>query len=200
VAPPESKHEAVGVSQAPIVLQKKKSVTPTEPAARSKSLAEASQSSAGAMADVAKPTAQTPAPEKALDAANAVVSGVVVADAIAAPLVAVKSDTLGNYVKNVYEVSPGVEVTLVETSFVRSSFSPTEAKAERAASAPMPMSMPAPVSAGANAPTPPSIAMRRKLPVNTITWMKGSRTMTLTGPMTVEELTAIRMRLPEDKR
>lgn len=188
---PQAKNGTTRVAQAPVVPEKNRGPV--------KSSTEVSEVTAGAMQAINQPTAQNGASEKASDAAaNVVVGGVAMADAVTPQLTQVKTDTSANSVRNVYEVSPGVEVTLVETPVTTRNFTASAAaKVERAAIVASPTA--APVAAPAP-PVPPSSMRRANVPINTITWIKGTRTMTLTGAMSVEELTAIRKRLPEDKR
>jgi hypothetical protein len=98
-----------------------------------------------------------------------------------------KADTASVTVRNVYEVSKGVEVTLTETTLPQKNFG--TARRDRQA---QPM-----VSAPAS---PPPQAKAADAATNSIMWSKGDKVFTLTGSMSKAELEALRLRLPEDKR
>jgi Putative zinc-finger len=126
------------------------------------------------------------------------VSGVVVtgvAEEKSTELLKVSSDSTPARIRTVYEVSPGVRATLTEMlvpSFMPSTLAQAAKTRERSAfdsatarSAPQ---INATVAAGAAA-------------INSITWVdKTGHMVTLTGPMSKEQLQALRLRLPADKR
>lgn len=104
----------------------------------------------------------------------------------------VKSDTTGNTVVTVYQVSPGVQATLVELlppGITAQRRDARELKKQTAATG---------NAVGSTAPTAPPPTVR----IETITWTNAStgRTYTLSGPLSKEQLTALRQRLPPIKR
>ncbi len=122
------------------------------------------------------------------------VTGVVVtgvATATAAPAEAllreVKSDTTANSVRTVYEVSPGVQVTLVES--IPAAFAPRQAEAMRKEA-----------SGNPTIASPPAV-WRITTRTETVTWTNSStgRLYTLTGPLSKQQLIALRQRLPTAK-
>jgi hypothetical protein len=131
------------------------------------------------------PQAQRIAADSNVRLNQVVITGI--ATAAEGPLKLVSADTSQAAVKNVYEVSKGVEVTLVESTLRKRSFVAGSVQREKAAS---PM---------AAAPPPPA-AVANDAATNSITWSKGGKVFTLTGVMSRIQLEAIRLRLPEDKR
>jgi len=122
-----------------------------------------------------------------------VVTGV--AEAPVSELRKLSSDSTIARIRTVYEVSPGVRVTLTEMlvpSFMPQTLAQAAKTRERRAfdsattrSAPQ---MNATIASGATA-------------INTISWVdKAGHMVTLTGPMSKDELQALRLRLPADKR
>lgn len=102
----------------------------------------------------------------------------------------VRTDTAGTAIVTVYQVSPGVEVTLREmlaAKFV----SPQREVAQGRIAGGTAMATPAPV-----------VQATSSAHVESITWTSAStgRTFTLTGALSKEQLTAIRMRLPPSAR
>jgi hypothetical protein len=102
----------------------------------------------------------------------------------------VRTDSIQSGSRTVFELSPGIEVTLIDAA-------PAAADAlvkqkEIAVSAP--------------APPPPAAAMAKpdsspQMPINTITWVdKRGHSMTLTGRVSVLQLQVLRQQLPEDQR
>ena len=155
-------------------------------------------------ADQISPAAPPPSPATAIagemhaDAARVAepqrallgkVSGVSVTTADLPELRPVRADTTASLPRTVYQVSPGIEVTLIESSPPQPAAASVSAKtaegrvAQRTAVAP-------PV---ANAP--------RDVAVNSISWIsKLGRVMTLSGPVSKEDLQALRLRLPAEKQ
>ena len=122
-----------------------------------------------------------------------VVTGVATSATVGeAPLREVRSDTTMNIVTTVYEVSPGVHVTLTEITppaFAQRQLDSDDLKKERATAS----------SGTANAvPVVPQPVMR----VETISWSnpRTGQTYTLSGALTKEQLIALRKRLPAAKR
>jgi hypothetical protein len=102
-----------------------------------------------------------------------------------------RSDTTAIATTTVFEVSPGVEVTLVENqargfTALRTGVATATRKA------------------AAQAPAPPEAAVRNdeaKQPINSISWTdKRGRQEILSGRLSKAELEAVRMLLPPDKR
>lgn len=126
-----------------------------------------------------------------------VVTGVATAatgPAEAAALREVKSDTTGNTAVTIYQVSPGVQVTLVELmppGFADQRRDARELKKQAATGN-------AVASAAPAAPAAPPKTAR----IETITWTNAStgRRYTLSGPLSKEGLTALRKRLPPAKQ
>jgi len=131
-----------------------------------------------------------------------VVTGVATAPARAAEVGAsvardlrkVRSDTTAGIVRTVFQVSPNAEVTLTDNA--AAAFSQSTAQRRKGIVA-EPVQQPAPPAPTtpqrANASTPRAI--------NTISWIdKRGHLMTLTGPLSKEELELLRKRLPEDQR
>lgn len=130
----------------------------------------------------------------------ATASGVVGAARSEAKLRELKSDTTGNIVVTIYELSPGIQVTLKETA--PQEFAPQRAEADqlkkeksgslRANVAPVPAAPPAPV-----------IGLRTTgAKTEVITWTNSvtGRVYTLSGPLSKEQLTALRKGLPGAKQ
>jgi Putative zinc-finger len=122
-----------------------------------------------------------------------VVTGVATSATIGeAPLREVKSDTTVNAVTTVYEVSPGVQVTLTEVTppaFVQRRLNADDLRKEKTTTS----------SGTANAvPVEPKAVAR----IETVSWSnpKTGQTYTLSGALTREQLTALRKRLPAAKR
>jgi len=125
----------------------------------------------------------------------AIVSGVAAGSAAATgsavPLRVVKVDSTASTRRVVYQVSPGVEVTLVESPISvaeRDLIADERAKdksSDRAAAAQAPRVM----SAIAASP-----------PINTISWIDQNRRYTLSGPLKPAELEAIKARLMRMRR
>jgi hypothetical protein len=129
---------------------------------------------------------------------GAMLSGVVVtgvAEEKLTELLKVSSDSTPARIRTVYEPSPGVQVTLTETllpSFRATASAQAAKSRERrafdSATAPSAPRLNAIIAAGA-------------APTNSITWVdKAGHLVTLTGPMSKEELQVLRLRLPADKR
>jgi len=117
---------------------------------------------------------------------NVVVTGVAEATAVAPVLQSMRADTVMGSIRTTYAVSPGVEVTLVE--------SPVRNFSAKVAS---PQS-----SAAQSAPAPVASSTRIPSLINSITWLQRStgRMATLSGPLSKEELEAIRQKLPVSSR
>jgi hypothetical protein len=100
----------------------------------------------------------------------------------------VRGDTTADLHRTVYQVSSGIEVTLIDFGPPRPAAASASAKTaeERVAQRPA-------VPPVANAP--------RDAAVNSISWVsKLGRMMTLSGSLSKEELQALRLRLPADKQ
>ena len=125
----------------------------------------------------------------------AVVTGIAAGSAAATgsavPLRVVKADSTASSKRVVYQVSPGVEVTLVESPISvaeKDLIADEKAKdksSDRAAAAPAPRVM---------------RAMAAPPPINTISWSDQNRRYTLSGPLKPAELEAIKARLMKMRR
>ena len=109
-----------------------------------------------------------------------------------------KSDTTGNVVVTIYELSPGIQVTLSETApqaFAPKRVEADQMKKERSAASSVNAAVPA------MAP-PPVVGLRTDAKIEVITWTNSStgRVYTLSGPLSKEQLTALRKRLPPGKQ
>ncbi|HUQ19527.1 MAG TPA: carboxypeptidase-like regulatory domain-containing protein [Gemmatimonadaceae bacterium] len=100
----------------------------------------------------------------------------------------VRADTTGTTRQEVYEVSPGVQVTLVETvdGAAESDLASQRAKQSVAAKDS--------ARPTASTPAPP------RVPNNTITWRNGNRRYSLTGPLSTRQLEAIKTQLMKTRR
>ena len=122
-----------------------------------------------------------------------VVTGVAVSAAEGETLLReVKSDTTFNVVTTVYEVSPGVQVTLTEITppaFAQRRLNADELKKERA-------------TASSGSAAAASVAPKATVRIETVSWSNArtGQTYTLSGALTREQLTALRKRLPAAKR
>jgi len=132
--------------------------------------------------------------------ASAVLRGGVSGAAIAVvpDLKALRTDTVGNSRRTVYEVSPGVQVTLTEIE--PAAFQTTgmaKRSGAREAAAPL-RAAPAPAAVSAG---PASTPVGTKLVIS-ITWSDSTtaRSYVLSGPLTKAELEVIRERLAAQKR
>jgi hypothetical protein len=121
------------------------------------------------------------------------VSGVAVRTADLPELRLVRTDTTTGLPRTVYQVSPGIEVTLLESNPPLSPAPSVSANAakEKVAQERVAQKVAAPTVA--NAP--------RDVAINSISWVsKLGRVMTLSGPISKEELQALRLRLPAEKQ
>ncbi|MEO8577937.1 MAG: hypothetical protein ABI556_14610 [Gemmatimonadales bacterium] len=103
-----------------------------------------------------------------------------------------KSDTTGNVISTTYAVSANVQVTLTEVapqSFVPQRAESDQMKKEKAAT-------------GSSNVTVVPMAPRGIIKIETITWTNPSngRVYTLSGPLSKEQLTSLRKRLPPGKQ
>lgn len=97
----------------------------------------------------------------------------------------VRSDSTTGTRRTFYEVSPGVQVTLIDAPPVRPAPQMRRSIAGGTASA---------------APAAPMAALKAEA-INSISWRdKRGHTMTLSGPVSKEQLESIRRQLPEDRR
>jgi len=108
--------------------------------------------------------------------AEVVVSGVAATTAGPPTLRQLRADTTGTTHRTVYEVRPGVEVTLVETPVM------TE------------------MESGISLDQRAKRAEAKKDSTNTITWSEGNRRYTLTGPLSTKQLDEIKTRLMRTRR
>ena len=197
---PAGADKAVAQSAAPIVPRTKKAApTPETGARRENSQKQVAADEATAIAP--PPSASvTAASELRADAARAAepqralfgkVSGVAVTSTAVPALPElrqVRADTTAATQLTVYEVSPGVEVTLLESS------APTPAA--DALSPKVPERRVAQTTAA-----PPAANAPRDVAVNSISWTsKRGKVMTLTGPLSKEKLQGLRLRLPAEKQ
>lgn len=100
----------------------------------------------------------------------------------------VRADTSGATHKEVYEVSPGIQVTLVETVDAATESDLTSQRANR------------PVAPKNSAPQTTAAAAPPRVSNNTITWRDGNRRYSLTGPLSTRELEAIKAQLMKTRR
>ena len=104
----------------------------------------------------------------------------------ATPVRVLKTDSTATTRHIVYEVSPGVQVTLADS--VTSVTLKKDLKIrDKAMAAPAPMIAPMAVTTA-------------KVPINTISWTDGNHHYTLSGPLTVRELEAIKPRIIKMRR
>ena len=103
----------------------------------------------------------------------------------------IRSDSIASVSHTVFQVSPGVEVTLTDTPMPVTQQRVAQRKEVSAAASPPAATVTAaPQADAANAPT-----------INTISWTdKRGHSMTLTGPFPKERLEMLRKLLPEDQR
>jgi antitoxin (DNA-binding transcriptional repressor) of toxin-antitoxin stability system len=119
---------------------------------------------------------------------NVVVTGVATSTAPAA-LKKLRADSAKN--ETVYEVSPGVEVTLTDNGRPANVMLRASAQSKGRQMA----------AANAPAPPPPAVAQAAKATIDSITWTdKRGHVMVLRGAVSKEQLETIRQRLPEDQR
>ena len=117
------------------------------------------------------------------------VSGVAMITADSPELRPVRADTTAGLQRTVYQVSPGIEVTLVESSPPLPAGPPGSAKTAEGR------------VAQKTSAAPPVANALRDVAVNSISWIsKPGRVMTLSGAFSKEELQALRLRLPADKQ
>jgi hypothetical protein len=111
-----------------------------------------------------------------------------------APLRIVRADTLAATVRTRFEVRPGVEVILTETSAPL--LAPSAGTAQRQAAEPL--SKTTPQERSAKAPALSANTAR----VDSITWVSAvsGKSYVLTGALTKEQLTLLRSRLPQNVR
>jgi anti-sigma factor RsiW len=129
---------------------------------------------------------------------DVVVTGVATAPAAAPPPVAplriVRADTVAATVRTRFEVRPGVEIVLTETSVPIAATGAATAQQQAAA----PVSKAAPFERSGNATSATANAAR----VDSITWVStvSGKSYVLRGPLTKEQLTLLRSRLPQGVR
>jgi anti-sigma factor RsiW len=151
------------------------------------------------LARAAAPTATgAPAPRAIEVPQTVVTAGVASAadESSVSTLRLVRVDSIGASRRSVYEVSPGVEVTLIETpssattekDFSRRVIVGGISKASTAA------------GSGGNATASSAMAVTKAPPVNSITWNDATHSYTLIGPMTREKLEALKERLMQMSR
>ncbi len=131
-----------------------------------------------------------------------VVTGVAAAPAPAAasaqppiaPLRVVRADTAGTTVRTTFEVSAGVEVILTETRAIDASSASTP---QRQVAVPL-----SKTSARLPSPRSPSAPVADAVGVDSISWVSpvSGRSYVLIGPLSKEQLTVLRSRLPTSTR
>ena len=115
---------------------------------------------------------------------EAIVTGVATtASASGMPVRVLKADSTATTRHIVYEVSPGIQVTLADSL--------TNVTAEKDLKL-RDKAMPA--------PAPMAVLSAAKTPINTISWTDGNHHYTLSGPLTVRELEAIKPRIIRMRR
>ena len=191
-SPEKAKSEPLRRSQkntAPVIAQQVPAPTPA--ARMSAAVPNVAASSPPAESDLSK-AARTLKRDSAFSGgmlSEVVVTGV--ATATIDKLKQLRADTTAIATTTVFEVSPGVEVTLVEShargfTALRTGVAAATRKA------------------AAQAPAPPEAAVRNdeaKQPINSITWTdKRGRQEILSGRLSKAELEAVRILLPPDKR
>jgi hypothetical protein len=104
----------------------------------------------------------------------------------------VKSDTTGNVVTTTYALSPNVQVRLTETTpaFAGQPSNTDQSRKEKS------------VMVDSSVTATPAAPVSRTVKIESITWTNPStgRVYTLSGPLSKEQLTMLRKRLPSDKR
>lgn len=107
-----------------------------------------------------------------------------------------KSDTTANTVVTIYQVSPGVQVTLIE--LLPPAFAAQRRDERRDERQVQKQS----AATGNAAILPAAPVASASVKIETITWTNASsgRTYTLSGPLSKEQLTALRKRLPPARR
>ena len=107
--------------------------------------------------------------------------------AIGTPIRILKTDSTATTRHILYEISPGVQVTLADslTNVTAEKDSKLRDKA---------MAAPAPITA------PMAVMATAKAPINTISWTDGNHHYTLSGPFTARELEAIKPRIIKMRR
>lgn len=100
----------------------------------------------------------------------------------------VRADTTGTTNQEVYEVSPGVQVTLVETVDATDESDLANQRAKKA------------VDSRESAPQAASAPALPRAPTNTIAWREGNRRYSLTGPLSIRQLEAIKAELMKTRR
>jgi hypothetical protein len=103
------------------------------------------------------------------------------------PIRVLKADSTATTRHTVYEVSPGIQVTLADS--LANVTSEKDLKVRSKA-----MAAPAPATA------PMAVMTTAKAPINTISWTDGDHHYTLSGPLTVRELEAIKPRIIKMRR
>jgi DNA-binding transcriptional regulator YbjK len=110
-------------------------------------------------------------------------------------LLKVSSDSTPARIRTVYEVSPGVQATLTEMltpSFMPQTLAQAAKTRERRAFDSV---------AARSAPQANATIAAGAAAINSIIWVdKAGHVMTLSGPLSKEQLQAMRLRLPADKR
>ncbi len=107
--------------------------------------------------------------------------------ASATPLRVLKMDSTATMRRVVYEVSPGIQVTLAD-SLTNVTAEKDLKLRDKATAAPAPMIVPMAVMTTA------------KAPINTISWTDGNHHYTLSGPLSSKELEAIKPRIIKMRR
>ena len=135
--------------------------------------------------------------------AEAIVSGVAEATSTSAsPLRVLKVDSTKAARRVVYELSPGVEVTLVESLIAtgREPMANQQPKETKLDSFSLQRSAAVANTNRAAAPAPMAMAVTKRPQINTISWKDLNRSYSLTGPLTLSELEAIKARLMKMRR
>ena len=194
---PAEADKAVAQSASPVASKAKRVVSTAETGARRENSQK--QVAADQVASASPPPGPSvaAASEMRADAARAAepqralfgkVSGAAVTNAFLPELHPVRADTTADVHRTVYQASPGIEVTLLESNLPPSAAASVSAKAAEGRVAQITAAPPV-----ANAP--------RDVAVNSISWIsKLGRVMTLSGSISKEELQALRLRLPADKQ
>jgi hypothetical protein len=141
----------------------------------------------------ARRMASVPADRLMLKATTGGVAHGTEARASVPPLRRVRSDSTRVSNRTVFEVSPGVEVTLTDAP-VAAFDSRMKQRVATGTAAAAPVQPPQTASSAQRDEAKPA-------PINTISWIdKRGHSMTLAGPLPREQLELLRQRLPEDQR
>ena len=194
----QARDQSRALAMTPIAADTSKAMMPVEEKALQRKVIDAPASvSVGSPAPVASDTQRSLMSRLGASGRleEVVVTGVAATTAGEAALREVKSDTTGNIVVTVYDVSPGVQVTLTEIA--PQAVAPERREADQMKEAKSEIAQ----GNVTIVPAAPAVA-NRAARIETVSWsnLSTGRTYTLSGPLTKERLTVLRKRLPPAKR